>query len=85
MHGVKIGSTTTEEHLFCRNLADQLVDCKHKEYQVKLETTPTKLSTRMLEIDSCKHRVKIGSTTTDEDCSCNYMIGKLPDSIYKII
>jgi hypothetical protein len=47
-HGVKNKYTTSDEHLFCKNLADQLVDCIRKKYQVELEATSTKLSPLLL-------------------------------------
>jgi hypothetical protein len=53
-HSVKIEYTMTDKHCFCKNLADQLVDCIHKEYQVKLVAMSTNFSSLLLKIDSCK-------------------------------
>jgi hypothetical protein len=47
-HTVKNKYTTTDEHCFCKNLVDHLVDCVHKEYQVKSEATSTNLSPLLL-------------------------------------
>jgi hypothetical protein len=40
--------TTTDEHCFCKNLVDHLVDCVCKKYQVKSEATSINLSPLLL-------------------------------------
>jgi hypothetical protein len=65
-HCVKNKYTTTDEHCFCKNLVDHLVDCVRKEYQVKSEATSKKFVAPVVEkFDSCKHSVKLRSMTID--------------------
>ncbi len=54
-HSVKNKYTMTDEHYFCKNSADHLIDCILKEYQVKPEATSTNLSSLLLYFKTTKY------------------------------